>query len=428
MKEYNHLNMEEARNDYEKFIEKNRRWNFFANAADLTSVNLAQTFIFSTTILTLYASYLTSSAVLIGLIPAIQQVGYLLPQLLSANSAERLERKKPFVVKISIFERVPYFFVTLGIFFIPGAPQWLSYVILALSIGLATGAAGVASPAWKAMLGKVIHPDRRGALFAFGLSAGGFLGIGGTLLARWFLNTYEYPISFAMCFLFSFIFQAISWLFLTFNREPAKKPDREHVSHLEYFKQLPGIIRSNRNFAFYLLAMVLIIFGRMAVSFYIVYARREFAVSDGFAANLTLVALLSQSLATPLLGAVGDKMGHKFLAELGCLFGMAALTVILVIPSVNWIYVVFLLLNVGMSAMKIARGAITMEFSTGGQMPTFVALSGTLLGIPTFIAPVIGGAILDGFGFTALFMSALVFSFIGVLVLRYKVREPRVRR
>ena len=84
--------MGEAANEYQHFIEKNRRWNFLANAADLTSVNLAQAFVFSTTILTLYATYLTSSAVLIGLIPAIQQVGYLLPQLLSANRAEPAAR------------------------------------------------------------------------------------------------------------------------------------------------------------------------------------------------------------------------------------------------------------------------------------------------------------------------------------------------
>ena len=59
-----------------------------------------KSFIFSSTILTLYASYLTDSAVLIGLVPAVQAVGYLLPQLLLARKAESLDRKKPFVVKI----------------------------------------------------------------------------------------------------------------------------------------------------------------------------------------------------------------------------------------------------------------------------------------------------------------------------------------
>ena len=410
------------------FFEKNRRWNFIVNAADLTAVNLAQTFIFSTTILTLYASYLTSSAILIGLIPAVQQVGYLLPQLLSANRAEMLSRKKPFVVKVSILERIPYFFVTLCIFLVPGAPTWLSYCVLALSIGIATGSAGFATPAWKALIGKVIHPDRRGALFAFGLSAGGLLGIGGTFLARWFLNAYEYPVSFAFCFLFSFIFQTVSWLFLTLNREPAKEPERDHISSIEYFKKLPGIIRGNHNFARYLLAMCLVIFGQMAISFYIVFARHTYKVGDDFAANLTLVALLSQTLATPVFGALGDRMGHKFLTELSCLFGIGALILILFIPSVNWIYPVFLLLNLSISGLRISRGVISMEFSGEGQMPTFVALTGTLLGIPTFFAPIAGGAILDVFGYPVLFIISLVFSIAGLLVMRYRVQDPRVTR
>jgi MFS family permease len=323
---------------------------------------------------------------------------------------------------------MPYLFVTLGIFLIPGAPSWLAYAILALSIATATGAAGIATPAWKAMLGKIIRPDRRGALFAMGLSVGGLLGIGGTFLARWFLKAYEYPVSFALCFLLSFIFQAVSWLFLTLNREPEKKPEQEHVAQIDYFKRLPGILRSNRNFRRYLIAMYLMIFGQMAVSFYIVFARFTFEVTDAFAANLTLLSLITQTLATPVLGAVGDRMGHKFLAELSGLFGMAALTLILLVPSANWIYMVFLCLNISMSALKISRGAITMEFSSEAQMPTYIALSGTLLGIPTFFAPILGGAVLDVFGYTPLFMTALVISFIGVLVLRYRVDDPRVRR
>jgi MFS family permease len=413
---------------YNDEIEKHRRWNFFANAADLSAVNLASTFIYSTTILTLYASYLTSSAVLIGLIPALQQVGYLLPQLLSANMTERLENNKQFVVKVSVVERIPYLFVTLGIFLIPNAPPWLGYAVLAMSIGIATGAAGIATPAWKAMLGKLIHPDRRGALFAAGLSIGGLLGIGGTFFARRILNTYNYPISFALCFLLSFIFQSISWLFLTMNREPSRKPEQAHVSQAEYFRRLPGILLSNRNFSMFLLGSLFLIFGQMSVSFYIIYARFNFAISDGFAANLTFVALISQSLGTPILGRIGDRMGHKFLTEFSAILSMAAVVLMLIIPSVTWMYGVFFLMSLGMSGLKIARGAITMEFGSQAQMPTFVALSGTLLGIPTFLAPILGGAILDAVGYNALFSAALVFSAAGVLILKFRVHEPRVRR
>ena len=231
-----------------------------------------------------------------------------------------------------------------------------------------------------------------------------------------------------MCFLLSFIFQAVSWLFLTFNREPPKRPERENVSHVDYFKQLPKVIKANPNFRYYLAAMVFIIIGQMAISFYIVYARYRFSVSDGFAANLTLVALLSQSISTPALGLLGDKLGHKFLTELSCLFFIAALALMLVLPSASWIYLAFLFLNIGTSGLKISQGVITMEFSAEGQMPTFVALSGTLLGLPTFLAPIVGGAILDLFGYTPLFVTALTSTILGVVVMRKKVREPRVRK
>ena len=93
---------------YEQEIRRHRRWNFAVNASDLIAVNLARSFIFSSTILTLYASYLTHSAILIGLIPAVQKVGYLLPQLILARRAEGMDRKKPFVVRVSVVERVPY--------------------------------------------------------------------------------------------------------------------------------------------------------------------------------------------------------------------------------------------------------------------------------------------------------------------------------
>lgn len=420
--------MSNQQDDYERYIEQNRRWNFIANAGDLSAVNLAGTFIFSSTILTLYVSYLTSSAVLIGIIPAIQQVGYLLPQLLSARKAERLHRKKPWVVKVSVVERVPYLFVTLGVFFIPDAPNWLAYVILALSIGTATGAAGVATPAWKGMLGKIIHPDRRGALFSTGMSIGGFLGIGGSFLARWILKTYKYPTSFALCFLLSFVFQAISWLFLTFNREPEKTPEHEPGSQWQYFRKLPRVIAENRNFALFLLASAIVIAGEMAVSFYIVYARFAFQISDSFAANLTLVALLSQSIGTPLLGAVGDRKGHKWLTEFSALLGVFALVIMLFMPSVVWMYGVFLMMNLSLAGIKISRAAITMEFGNLDQMPTFVALSGTLLGVPTFFAPIIGGAILDAFGYATLFSVALIISVCGVVVFHFWVKDPRVRR
>ncbi len=412
----------------EQQVEQHRRWNFAVNAGDLISVNLAKSFIFSSTILTLYASYLTSSAVLIGLIPAIQQVGYLLPQLLTARKSETLARFKPYVVRISVMERLPYLFIALAIFLWPKAPSWFAYTMLAVNMGIATGCAGLATPAWKAMLGKVIHPDRRGLLFSLGVGAGGLLGVGGAWLARSILETRSFPVSYGLCFLLSFVGQALSFFFLTLNREPEKKAAAATPSLSEYLRELPEILRRDRNFSMYLASQTLFILGTMAASFYIIYGRYHFGSNDAFAAGLTMVALVTQSAGTPVLGWLSDRLGHKWLAELSSWLGIAALLLMLFIPSAAWLYPVFILANLSVAGMGISRSCITMEFGRIERLPTFTALSGTLLAFPTLLAPVIGGWVLDTAGFAPLFSVALAVALAGWAVLRWCVSDPRMAR
>jgi MFS family permease len=414
--------------EYEDFIRRNYRWNFFANVADLAWVNLARSFIFSSTILTLYASYLTSSAVLIGLIPAVQQVGFLLPQLLTARYAETLSRKKPFVVKVSVWERLPYLFIALSVFLWPGAPRWFAYTVLALNIAVASGSGGIATPAWKTMLGKVIHPDRRARLFSTGYGLGSLMGVGGAALARFILDRYEYPRSFAICFLLSFLAQGLSWLFLTFNREPEGETSQASGNFFTYLKRLPSVLKENPNFTRYLVSSVLVLFGAMGINFYIIYAREVFQISDGFAANLTLVALVSQSLGIPMLGWFSDRFGHKWLAEFAALFGTAAVILMFFVPARGWMYPVFILMNLSVAGMSISRLSITMEFSGIDRLPTFTAIAGTVFAIPILLAPLIGGWILDMAGFDALFGTGLTLYVVGWAVLHFRVQDPRLHR
>ena len=147
---------------YRRAIRRDQGWNFWVNVGDLSFVNLAGSFVFISTILPLYASYLTDSRVLIGLIPAAYVVASHGPQLFMAARAEALGRKKPWVVKASVFERVPWLILGLGILLWPEAPAWFSYAFLVAMLLAAQGAVGVASPAWRAMLANVSTRTARG--------------------------------------------------------------------------------------------------------------------------------------------------------------------------------------------------------------------------------------------------------------------------
>jgi MFS family permease len=407
-------------------IRRHQRHNFLVNVLDLTFYDLALSFIFGSTVLSLYTSYLTSSAFMIGLVPAIQNVGYFIPQLLLAQRAETLPRKKPFIMRISVMERLPYLIVAVLILLWPEAPSWLAYLVLLMSLGTATFSGGLASPAWQAMIAKVVPASRRGLLFSLGRALGGGLGLLGALLSRRILADYAYPISFGLCFLLAFGAQACSWCSLAMNREPSMPVAREPVPPRAYLARLPSLLSRDRNLRRYLMARILTILGGMTGAFYVIYARRVFGVGDAFAGELTMAALAAQLTLVPFLGWLSGPLGHKWLAELGSLLAAVGLVALLLAPSAAWLYVVFAIMNTGGAAGGTASFAMTMEFCSEDEVPTYTAMINTIVAGPILLAPMLGGWLVDAAGFQATFGLSLLFCVLGWAAMHWLVRDPRI--
>ncbi len=407
------------------YIQANQRWNFGVNLLVSAFWQFANSFIFGATVLALYASYLTDTAVLIGLIPAVQNAMFFFPQLLLARKAQTLARAKPYVIRLSLFERLPYLAVALSILLWPGAPRGAAYAILGLSLIVAMGSGGLVNPAWKSLIAKVIPLRRRGLLFGLSNALGGLLGMGGAAISRQVFSRYDYPYSFGIAFLLCGIVQLISWGLMALNREPTVQPTELPPPSREYWRRLPRLLREDRNFVRFLIARNLMILGGMGMSFYIVYARWAFNISDAFAANLTMAALIGQTVATPLLGIFADRRGNKLLAELGGLFLVLALGLILVVRSENWLYAVFMLANISMSAGMISGINISMEFGPPAEMPTYSALASTVNAIPILAAPLMGGWLVDAWGYQSMFLLAVGFSLVGIGYMHVLVRDPR---
>jgi MFS family permease len=410
---------------YETYIEQHQTWNFCVNFLDMTFFNLAMSFIFGTTVLALYTSYLATSAVLIGLIPALQNVSFFWPQLITSRLAERLPRKKPFMIRISVAERVPYIFVAALALLWPGAPRMLAYWALAFSLLLAASAGGLGAPAWKGMLAKVIPVNRRGRLFGLSGASGGLLGIAGAALSRRVLANYPYPVSFGICFGLCFLSQAISWAFVAMVREPPRQPTRVSVPARDYMRRLPAILREDRNFSRYLIARTLLILGQMGTTFYVVFGRTALGASDAFAANLTMVAVITQMICTPLAGWLADMRGNKLITVWGGVISVVGVVIAFLATSEAWLYGVFVAVNAANAAFFISSVNMTMEFGAEEELPTYTALGSTVLALPILVAPIIGGLLVDAFGYHALFGVSLAFLLVGSLAMSRMVREPR---
>ena len=407
------------------YVQKNLPWNFSVNLIDITFITLAFSLISRETIMPLLIDNLTDSRIAIGLVPAIFSISFYLPQLFAANHAERLTRKLPFVMFIGgLMERVPYIFAGIAVYFFAQSNPTLALLAVYLVIGLGAFGAGVATPAWFTMIGKVLPVNRRGIFFGVSDGLGTLMGFIGAYFVGVILDDVAYPQNFATLFFAAAFFMGVSWIGLSLNREPESPVVKEHIPLSRYFRQLPAVLRRNVNFRRFLLSYSIGRFSLMGASFFIVFANDRYGLTGAEVGALTAVLLGSQAVMQLALGWLGDRLGHKlnltifaFAAAGAALAASLASSVITLIPA-------FTLLGTALAADRISHLNIVLEFAVPEDQPTYIGLTNTLLAPVVFLAPIFGGWVADS-SFQQLFNVILICGAVGGALLALWVKEPR---
>jgi len=91
---------------FDSTADKDLNHNFLVNIIDGAFFGWGVGFTSYTTIIPLFVSTLTSSAMLIGLIPAIHNMGWQLPQLYLQTDIKN-GTGRPYVIRATIHERLP---------------------------------------------------------------------------------------------------------------------------------------------------------------------------------------------------------------------------------------------------------------------------------------------------------------------------------
>jgi MFS family permease len=410
---------------YNAFVERHYRRNFVANALDLGLFMAALNLVSLATITPLLISRLTDSKIIIGLLPALVNVGYLLPQLLTANYTEGLRRKLPFAAACGLAERLPYPLIGLAVWFLAlPAPALALPLILSLR-GAAAVAGGLSTPAWYDLIAKVIPVRRRGFYSSVGNGLGAVLGVAGAALAGWILGRWPYPQNFAICFFAAFVLMVVSLASFFLNREPDSPAVKQRAPLSVYLRQLPQVLRRDRNYLHYLVSRSTMLLGGMGAGFYMVYGVEQFGLAERHAGILTALLVGSQALAGLAWGHLGDRAGHKVVLVGEAVFIALAAGVALLAPSATWLGLTFILMGVGSAAASVSAMNIILEFCRPEDRPTYIGLTNTLLAPFVAIGPVLGGALATLLGYRPMFAAAIVIALAGGLLMRLWVREPR---
>src|SRR5262245_11055486 len=94
-------------------LKRYARRNFWLNVLDGVAFVFGISMVSRYTVLPLFVSRLSSERWLQGLIPALTQVGALLPALFMAPLTASLPRRKPLILAVTLGERLP--FLALGL-------------------------------------------------------------------------------------------------------------------------------------------------------------------------------------------------------------------------------------------------------------------------------------------------------------------------
>jgi MFS family permease len=416
-----------AMSSLEQSVRKHLRFNLAVNLLDGGFFGLGWGFGSIGTILPLFVSRMTSSALLIGLIPAIHAVGWQLPQLFMANSVARLRRYKPMVMLITIHERVPYLGLALVALFVGTLGNQLALVLtFAMLIWQGLGA-GFTANAWQSMLAKIIPSDWRGTFFGAQAALANVLMSLAAIAAGYILVRVHIPFNFALCFALTAAGMVLSYIALGLTREPVDDEKNIPEHQPSPWKGGLEILRRDKNFTAYLIIRLLSQFATMGFAFYIVYGLRRFGMSDLTAGFLTAALTITQTVANAVMGWLGDRFGHRAMLIAGSVAVTLSSLMAWGAPSISWLYPVFILSGLANVAYWTIGMAITMEFGSEETRPTYIGLSNTLVAPFSIIAPLVGGLIAQKADFQATFLVSGIGGLVIAVLLFWLVHDPRPR-
>jgi len=386
----------------------------------------AMAFVLPATVIPTVVKELGASRMVISLAPALNTIGWLLPQLLSAGLVERLSVRKPYILRMAGLQRFTYLLIALLFWIL--APVSTQYVLAAFLVVYVAGAIldGMTTPAWMDLVARAVPANRRGTLFASRYLCGGLIGLGASVIVEKTLDRFTPPAGFCLVFLYAFIFFALSWITLWRGTIEIPFEKREsRASMTAYFRDLPSVLRADCDFARFLFAFSFYNMGMLCYAFFSVAALERFALPVAYAGRLTLCMTAGQLFATVVCGRFADKYGHRLnLSVSAGLLVLATAMPLLQPPLVMYEFSIFLL-GMGMSAGMVSRLTIVMEYAPPDLQPTYAGLANTISAPVALLAPLLGGWLAERYSLQTAFAGGLLAYLMALALLIFLVRDPR---
>lgn len=385
-------------------------------------------------VLPLFITGLGGSAILVGLLPAIYNGGWFLPQFLISHRLQRLPRKLGVYTAAAIFRIFCWFAFTLATFFIAHSNPTFLLIVFFILFTTYSLAAGVAGGPFMDIVGKTIPANRRGGFFGSRDLLGALCAIGAGYVVNIFLGpemSALFPNNFAYIFLIAAFAVTVGVLSYAFVIEPPAEPHMvREVTFREQLIAAKILLRDNRRYLRYLSARILLAFADIASPFYAIYATTILRVPLETVGAYIVISTISSLVTNPVLSRISDRRGNR-IVMIGAAIASVVMPVIALAfgflsnsPSLGLEFgLVFVFTGIARTASNISLPSYLLDIAPPEERPLYIGVTNSILGVATFI-PVFGGIIVNVAGFSSVIVLALGFSAIA-LWLAIGLVEPR---
>ncbi|HEX9075512.1 MAG TPA: MFS transporter [Anaerolineae bacterium] len=384
-------------------------------------------------VLSLFVNTLGGSNFLVGLLPAINNGGWFLPQFLISHRLQQLPRKKGVYDTAALVRVICWVILVVSTFLIGNTNATLLLLLFFIPYTVYSLAAGFAGAPFMDIVAKTIPVNRRGTFFGQRDLSGAMLAIGGSYIVSYFLNpgtAIVFPLNFAYLLLITGIAVVLGLGSFSFVVEPVEATPVQGLTFRDQLHSARVIFLRNKVYRRFLLTRVAIAIADIATPFYAIYATRVLNIPLEII-GIYIAATTGASLFTnPLLSRLSDRRGHRIVLLIAAtgMVTMPALAVAFGLlpagPALGLPFgLVFAITGITRTAGNIAYPSYLLEIAPAGERPLYIGFTNTILGIATFL-PVVGGILLDLAGFRVILLLALIVAGIAWSLAKGMV-EPR---
>lgn len=365
------------------------------------------------------------SDIAVGVALALQSLGMMVTPFFGATLIEHRPKVLPVGLVIGTAMRLSVLGIALsGLLLEPKLALYAIFAFLTM-FGLFQGVQGVL---FNFLMAKVIPVSKRGRLtglrnFLAGITSAVVALAGG----KYFLGETPDIYGYSYTFVLAFVLTMCGLLMLLFMREPEPPVLRSKSSVVSRLRELPALLRADRDFSRYFIARALTSTGRMAMPFYVLYAGASMQLSGGNLALTTIAFTIASTVSNLLWGALGDRQGFRIVFISATGLWIAATCALLAFDGIAITVGVFAAIGAAFQGFQNASMNLTLEFGQREDLPVRIATANTASEFAGALGPLAGGFIAASFGYEAVFAVSVAFLLTGGLMVTFRVAEPRGR-